>query len=74
MYITYMTESSHVVPKPECATLYSCFRLVGHHQQGIAHSAYGTPGFIGPDALRVHVHELHEKEGKATIYTEQQWI
>ena len=36
---------NHVVPKTECATLYFCFRLVSHHRQGIAHSAYGTTGF-----------------------------
>ena len=31
----YMTESNHVVPNTECVTLYSCFRLAGHHQQCI---------------------------------------
>ena len=42
-----MSASNHVVPKTECATLYSCFRLVSHHQQGqgIAYSAHGTTGF-----------------------------
>ena len=44
MYM-YMTESNHVVPKTECATLYSCFWLVSHHQQGIAHSANVRPPF-----------------------------
>ena len=28
---SYMAESNHVVPKTECATLYSCFRLVSQH-------------------------------------------
>ena len=40
----HMTESNHAVPRTECATLYSCFRLVSHHQRGIA---YGTTCFIG---------------------------
>ena len=61
MYIivyTYMhvnVRDSHVVPKTECATLYSCFR----HQQGTAHSAYGTT------YVYIHVHvrilqQLHQ--------------
>ena len=53
----YMTESIHVVPKTECATMYSCFRLVGHHLQGVAHSAYDTTGFYGTRLyVYLHVH------------------
>ena len=39
-YMLYVTESNHVVPKTECATLYSCFWLVGRHQQGVAYGFY----------------------------------
>ena len=42
LYLMYMTESNHVVNVQPCNI---CFRLVSHHQQGIAHSAYGTTGF-----------------------------
>ena len=45
MYTSY---SNHVVPKTECSTLYSCFWLVGHHQQGVAQTDYQPLGFIGP--------------------------
>ena len=62
-FYTYVTESNHVVPKTECATLYSCFRLVTIISRIYnVHSAYMAP--LGPDALEqlyivsehVHVH------------------
>ena len=51
----YMTESSDVVQKSESATLYGCFRLVSPHQQGIAHSAYGTTRFYRTRCTRAVV-------------------
>ena len=37
-----------MVPKRPC--IYSCFRLVGHHQQGVAQTAYGTTRFYSVGA------------------------
>ena len=37
----YMNKKQCVTPEKKCATLYSCFWLVGRHQQGVAQTISG---------------------------------
>ena len=66
-----------MTPEKKCATLYSCFWLVGRHQQGVAHLPSGVTELytvhVGPRALIVVVSELmrfiipHTVEAKITF-------
>ena len=57
-----------MVPKSECATLYSCFGLVDHHQQHVAQTA--PLGFVGPDATKYScgVRTIHHQLPSANLH------
>ena len=47
-------------------TQYSCFWLVGCHQQGVAHSGYGTTGFYRSDAPQQLWFLIHPPQPQGT--------
>ena len=46
MYMYMHMNKVCVTTEKKCATLYSCFQLVGRHQQGVAHLLSGVTGVI----------------------------